>query len=412
VRKWCVVLLIPALTWTLPAEADVVGDVHDLALRTAIADGKAPAAAGTLTIVDLAMFDAANAIERRYEPYRPQPSPPAGADANAAALGAGCAALAALHPAQQAATGKACDAIIATLPAGGAGVNEGRKFGESVGTAQVMARRGDGPGAPNHYRPFTAPGVYVPTALPIGFDAVTAKPYALNSPSQFRPGPPPALTSEAWARDYNEVKALGGRTSAARTPAQTATALFWASNGAQQYLDSVSGLPPIPSTGVTDRARFLALLFMAISDASVAHFDAKYAYNFWRPVTAIRNGDLDGNDATERDAGWLPFVDTPLHPEYPCAHCNVAAAIATVVTYYLGEGELQVPFTVKPATAAGRTTPSRSWKRVADFVPEVADARVWGGLHYRNSTAAGIALGDAVGRWVVTTQLRPLPATR
>jgi hypothetical protein len=234
----------------------------------------------------------------------------------------------------------------------------------------------------------------------------------LTSPSQFRPGPPPALTSEVWARDYYEVKALGARNNASRTPAQTATALFWASNGPQQYLDSVSGLPPIPSSGVSDRARFLALLFMAMSDASFAHFDAKYAYNYWRPITAIRNGDLDGNEATERDAGWVPFVDTPLHPEYPCAHCNVAAAIAAVVTYYLGEGELEVPLTLKPATAAGRATPARSWKRAADFVPEVADARVWGGIHYRNSTIVGIALGDAVGRWVVTTQLRPLAATR
>ena len=404
-------LLLTLIAWPLAATADMVGDVHDLALRTARAAGAAGSAPYTLTLVDLAMFDAANAIERRYEPYRAQPTPPAGADANAAALGAGCAVIAALHPSQQAATGTACDAIAATLPATTA-TAEGRKFGEATGAAQVAARQGDGPGAPNRYRPFTVAGAYVPTVLPLGFDAATMKPFALSSPSQFRPGPPPALTSDAWARDCNEVKTLGARNSTLRTPEQTATAQFWASNGPQQYLDSASGLPPIAPSGVADRARFFALLSMAISDAGIAVFDAKYAYNFWRPVTAIRNGDLDGNDATERDAGWLPLVDTPLHPEYPCAHCTVGAAYAAVLASHLGDGELAVPISLKPAAAAGRTTAARSWKRVADFVPEVANARVWGGVHYRTSTEVGMATGNAVGRWIVTTQLRPLPATR
>ena len=404
-------LILAALAWPMAAAADLVGQVHDLALRTARAAGAAGTAQYTLTIVDLAMFDAANAIERRYEPYRAQAAPPAVADPAAAALGAGCAALAGLYPAQQAAASAACDALAATLPAGQA-TTDGRAFGETVGRAQLAARQGDGLGAPNRYRPFTAAGAYVPTVLPIGYDMATMRPFALTSPSQFRPGPPPALTSEAWARDYNEIKAVGARNSALRTPQQTATALFWASAGAQQFFDSVPDLPPIAPAGVTDRARFLALLHLAISDAVIAHFDAKYAYNFWRPVTAIRNGDLDGNDATERDAGWMSLVEAPLHPEYPCAHCNVSAAFAAVLAAVLGEGELAVPLTLKSAAIPGSATTTRSWKRATDYVPEVADARVWSGIHYRNSTAAGIALGNAVGRWVVTTQLRPLPAPR
>jgi hypothetical protein len=405
------VLLLALVAWPLAAAADLVADVHDLALRTARAAGAAGNAPYTLTIVDLAMFDAANAIERRYEPYRAQPAPPSGADPGAAALGAGCAALAALHPAQQAVTGNACDALAATLPAGRA-TADGRAFGETVGKAQFAARQGDGLGAPNQYRPFTAAGAYVPTVLPIGYDVASMRPFAMSSPSQFRPAPPPALSSDAWARDYSEVKAIGARNSPLRTSEQTATALFWASNGPQQYLDSVAGLPPISVTGVADHARFFALLFMSISDAAIAHFDAKYAYGFWRPITAVRNGDLDGNDATERDAGWMPLIDTPLHPEFPCAHCNVGAAFATVLASFLGDGDLLVPLTLKAADAPGRATAARSWKRVTDFVPEVANARVWGGVHYRNSTEAGMAMGSAVGRWVVTTQLRPLPATR
>jgi hypothetical protein len=413
-RKWSfVALLIPALMWSLPSAADVVAEVHDLALRTARSAGPVPAAqaAYTLTIVDLAMFDAANAIEGRYQPYRTQPAPPANADANAAALGAGCAALTALIPSQQAATGKACDAIAATLPNGAATI-DGRRFGEATGQAQVAARQEDGVGAPNRYRPHALAGVYVPTALPVGVDVATMKPLAMSSPSQFRPGPPPTLSSGVWARDYNEVKTIGGRSSTLRSPQQAATVLFWASNGPQQYLDWVPGLLSTAGEGVSGRARFLALLLMTISDASIAHFDAKYAYNFWRPITAIRNADLDGNDATERDAGWVPLIETPPHPEYPCAHCNVGAGIAIVLASFLGKGELAAPLSLRPADAAGPTSAARSFKRAADFVPELADARIWGGVHYRNSTEVGIAMGNAVGQWVVTTQLRPLAATR
>ncbi len=401
-----VAILATGLIGSLPGRADVVGDVHDLALRTARAAGAAPTAAYSLTIVDLAMFDAANAIEGQYQPYRTQSQPPSDAHATAAALGAGCAAITRLHLSQLAATTTACDAIAATLPAG-AGTTAGRSFGEASAGALLAARQGDGLGAPNQYRPATAPGVYVPTPLPILVDVAAMKPFALSSPSQFRPGPPPALTSDLWTRDFNEVKAIGSRASTVRTPEQTATVMFWTSNGPQQYLDSIAGVPLPVGMGTVDRARFLALQSMAIWDASIALADAKYAYNFWRPVTAIRNGDIDGNAGTDRDPGWVALIDAPPHPEYPCAHCTTGAAVATIVVAALGAGELATPLTLKPADAAGRTTAARSWKRVTDFVPEIANARVWGGIHYRNSTEVGTALGNAVGHWIVTTQLLP-----
>ncbi len=181
--------LLAAACAASPCAADVTTDVYDLAVRMTRPAG--PAAWYQLTIVSLAMFDAATAVERRYQPYLPQPVPPADATADAATLGAGCAALAALQPAQQADVAKACDAIAATPPSGGAA---GRRFGEGTGAAMVAARRGDGFGAPNTYRPFTTAGTYVPTALPINYDVATMKPFALTSPSQLRPGPPPALT--------------------------------------------------------------------------------------------------------------------------------------------------------------------------------------------------------------------------
>ncbi len=403
-------ILAPGMIWTLPGHADVVGDVHDLALRTARAAGAAPTATYSLVLVDLAMFDATNAIEGRYQPYRAQPKPPPDADANAAALGAGCAAIARLHPAQLAATTTACDAIAAKLPSG-AGTISSRSFGEGTAAELLAARQGDGLGVPNQYRPATAPGVYVPTALPVSFDVASMRPFAMSSPSQFRPGPPPALTSEIWTRDFNEVKAVGGRGSTVRTPEQSATALFWASSGPQQFLDSMSGIALPAGAGAAERARAFALMSMAIWESGIAIFDAKYAYNFWRPITAIRNGDNDGNDGTARDPGWTPFINTPPHPEYPCAHCSASAAFAEITTSLLGTGELTTPLTLKAADAAGRNVIARSWQRADGFVPEASNARVWGGMHYRNSTEVGSAMGHAVGQWIVTTQLRPLASS-
>lgn len=396
--------LLVSCTWSCCTLASAADDAYDLAYRTAIA-GPPPAAARTLALATLAMFDAANAIERRYQPYRPQAAPPADASADAAAVGATCAVLTALQPPQAADVATACDAMAARLP--GPGVDSGRRYGAQVGEALVVARRGDGLGGPNLYRPVTTPGAYVPTALPVGFDQASATPLALFAPSQFRPGAPPDLASATWARDYNEVKSLGARGSAQRSPAQTEATFFWASNGPQQFVDSLSALRTDPAMGTTDRARMLALAYMAIVDAGIAVMDAKYHYNFWRPVTAIRNGDRDGNDATERDAGWLPLIDTPMHPEYPCAHCTVTAALGAVLVPYFGAGEVSAPLALRSASVPGRAPTTRQWRRIDDMTREIQDARVWSGVHFRSSAAAGGELGRAVGEWVVATQLRP-----
>jgi hypothetical protein len=396
--------VLPALLCaaSLPCAADVVLDVHALGVQAA-REARMPSgvAATHHTVASLAMFDAANAVQGRYRPYRTQPAPPANADADAAALGAGCASLAASFPSQAAAIASACDGLAKGMPASEA-VRAGRAYGETVGKAAVAARQGEVKAVANTYRPRTTPGTYVSTSLPIGFDMATATPFALTSPSQFRPAPPPKLDSDVWVRDYNEVKAMGARNSAVRTPEQTATVMFWASNGPQQFVDSVAMLPFRGTT--SDRARLLALYYLAMTDAAFAVFDAKYAYDFWRPVTAIRNGDEDGSPATERDAGWTPLLDTPPHQEYPCAHCAVAAAIATVVA---SEGSPGQAIVMNPADGAATAKP-RSFASAGDVMTEVANARVWGGIHYRNSTEAGLALGRAVGKQVLDAKLQPL----
>ena len=226
----------------------------------------------------------------------------------------------------------------------------------------------------------------------------------MTSPAQFRPGPPPTLTSELWARDYNEIKAIGGKSSTRRTAEQTEIARFWESTMPTIYHGVVRSVAAVPGREVTQNARLFAAVTQAVDDAMIAVFDAKYHYNFWRPITAIRNGDIDGNDATERDPAWTPFIDTPMHPEYPCAHCIVASTVGTVLQAEIGTGPMPT-LTTTSDTAKGA---ARSWTNIDDFVQEVANARIYDGVHYRTSTEVGIAMGREVGAMAVTKYLRPL----
>ncbi len=242
----------------------------------------------------------------------------------------------------------------------------------------------------------------MPTVIPIAVQWPKRKPWLMTNPAQFRPGPPPMLTSEAWARDYNEIKALGGKNSTQRTAEQTQIARFWEATLPPIYYGLVRSVATVPGRDVTQNARLFAAVTQAIDDAMIAVFDAKYHYNFWRPVTAICNGDLDGNDATEPDPSWAPFVDTPMHPEYPCAHCIIAGAVGIVLEAEIGAG----PVPVLTTTSSTANNSARSWKKVDDFVQEVSLARIYDGVHYRISTQVGTAMGKQIGALAVTRFLR------
>jgi len=396
VRKMA--LLVVAATASAMCHADIVTDVNEAATKVA---GPPPAVttANVLALTNLAMFDAANAIEKRFVAYRPVASPPAGVRADAAALAAGCAALTALVPAQSAAVSTACEGLSARLPAG-AYSDDARRFGGGVAAALVAARSDAGLTAANRYRPFTTAGTYVPTTLPVGWELVQAKPIMMTSPSQFRSVPPPALTSDTWTRDYNEVKAAGSRASTTRTPEQTATAQFYAPPSFTQFVASIVENAPAP-TSVAGSARYHALLYAILVDAAIAHFDSKYTYNFWRPITAIRNGDLDGNPATDPDAGWTSLVESPPHPEYPCAHCNTGTAFATVLAGLVGPG--------RRVAIRGADNARREFASASEVAADIVNARVYSGIHFRNSAEAGVAMGKQLGEYVLATQLRPLP---
>jgi hypothetical protein len=241
------------------------------------------------------------------------------------------------------------------------------------------------------------------TTLPVSTHWGKVTPWVLERSSQFRPGPPPALTSTEWARDCSEVMDLGGKKSAVRTAEQTDIARFWTIVGPASWDPVLRAVAAAPGRTLLQNARLFALAEMAAADAYIAVFDAKYTYNFWRPITAIRNGDTHGNGATMRVPDWEPLVDTPLHPEYPCAHCITSAAVAAVLEAELGPTFPEI--TMTSPTAPGVV---RRWTTAKAFTDEVSAARIYGGIHYRTSAVVGQVMGRQIGEYAVGQYLKPV----
>ena len=386
------------------ALADVVTD-WNIKAGEIVVEAKlgTPPANRVLAIVQTAVYEAVNAITKRYPASELQLEAASDASVEAAIAAANHATLAKLVPSQQAAIDTAYHAVLAGI-ADGPAKTAGIAVGDKAAAAILAGRADDGATTGETYRPHTTAGVYVPTVIPAVPHWPQRKPWLMTSSAQFRPGPPPTLTSEVWARDYAEIKALGSKNSTRRTAEQTEIARFWEATAPPIYHGVVRSVATVPGREVTQNARLFAAVTQAADDALIAVFDAKYHYNFWRPVTAIRNGDLDGNDATERDPSWTPFIDTPMHPEYPCAHCILSSAVGTVLQAEIGTGPMPT-LTTTSVTAKGA---ARSWTKIDDFMQEVANARIYDGVHYRNSTEVGTAMGKQVGELVVAKYLQPL----
>ncbi len=372
------------------ARADVVTDANAKAAAIASTARATPVAVRTMALVQVSVFDAVVAITGRYHPLiatPAAPAAPAGASDAAAVAAATRAVLLALMPAERVAIEADYQAALAPLPEGRAKA-DGIAVGEQAAAAVLAARAGDGADALVAYRPLTTPGVYVPTTLPLVPQWGGRKPWFMSAGNQFRPGPPPRLDSDTWRRDLAELVALGGRNSTRRTPEQTAIARFWETTSPAVYWPVVRGVATAGGRDASDTARLLAVAAVAMDDAMIAVFDAKYAYQLWRPITAIRNAPPD-----VRDPSWEPLIETPMHPEYPCAHCIVSAAVGVVLDASIGGGPSPTLATRSP-TAGGA---ERTWASTAAFVKEIAEARIWAGVHYRNSTEVGDAMGRKIG---------------
>ena len=402
-HRWMTLLLV-ATSWLAGslAEADVVTDWNITAGDIAVAARLPPPPTyRIMALVQSAVYEAVNAITKRYPPDRVKLDAAPGASIDAAVAEANRATLVQLVPSQQTAIDNAYQAALSAIPAGQA-KTAGLAVGEKVAAAILAWGAEDGAATGETYRPYTTAGVYVPTVIPVVSQWPQRTPWLMTSPAQFRPGPPPALTSEVWARDYNEIKALGGKSSTRRTAEQTAIARFWEATMPPIYHGVMRSVATAPGREVTQNARLFMAVTQATDDALIAIMDAKYYYNFWRPITAIRNGDLDGNDATEREPSWLPFIDTPMHPEYPCAHCIVSATVGTVLRAEIGASPMPT-LTTTSVTAQGV---ARSWTTIDDFMQEVAQARIYDGVHYRNSTEVGTAMGKQVGELAAAKYLQ------
>jgi hypothetical protein len=403
-KNWCCKLLLAgAVAAAVPAStrADVIIDWNTKSDE--IAAQKQLAAfnhsRGT-AMLHVAMFEAVNAVEGRYLPYKLKLTADRTTSKEAAAASAGHDVLLALHPDQQ----STLDATLATMLAGiadGEPKTKGVDLGKKAAADLIALRANDGTDAQETYRPHTSPGIYIPTVVPAFSTSGAVTPWVMKSGSQFRPAPPPALTSEIWTADLNEIRELGRIDSTKRTAEQTTIGRFWFVTGPRSYNPIVRQVAIAKDMDIVDCARLFALTSMAGNDAYIAVFDAKYTYHLWRPITAIRNADQTNNSATPREASWRPLGDTPMHPEYPCAHCINSAAVSAVLQGVADNEIGEISMTSPTAPGA-----IRKWTRLQDYSDEVSLARIYAGFHYRFSTIVGKEMGKKIGELAVATQMR------
>ena len=360
-------------------------------------------------LVSVSVFDAINGVDRWYAPYLVTGRAPARTSASAAAIQAAYAILQKLYPAQSTTLTERRNASIERLFAvePEEALERGMSWGQHVADTIWSSRQSDG------LTPAMAPfigsptvGVWRPTppanASGVGPQFATMTPWVLTRPSQFRPAPPPALNSQEYAADFNETKMWGAATGSARRPEDSAVAVFWSGNGTLYWTRVAADLAQTRQLTSHESAHLFAVLHAAMADASIATWDAKYRYVFWRPVTAIRSMDDDGNEATTSDPSWSPFLTTSAHPEYPSGHSNLAGAATTVLGAIFGD---DVAFDATSETMAGAV---RSFVGFDNAIEEMADARVFGGMHFRTACVRGSALGSTVGSYVVDHAMRAI----
>lgn len=398
------------LSFPAPAAADSATDWWEVAHKFGMAQQASPAPTPPETQrasarTALAMFEAVNAIDRRYETYVGFAAAEPSASQDAAAATAAYRVLLQHYPQNKGALDDSYTLAMAQIAEGGA-KQAGIAVGERAAEA-VMALAGVDPAieAPP-YRPRTAPGEWIGGSLPsLEPYWATLKPWVAKDLEALMPPPPPALGSATWARDYEEVRRLGARASEDRTPLQTLMAKY---RQGYDLSPMVRTIADGAGRRQVDNARLLALYQMAMDDAVQAMIVAKQKYNFWRPITAIRNGDQDGNEATSRDAGWVPLLPTPNFQEYPCGHCT-AVSVQAEVLKLAGGLPPSTPVRIGGMTPNTVTQTVKSWD---EAVRQVSDARMLGGVHYRFSNDAGEEIGRKAARMVVDGILKPLPSAR
>jgi len=360
-----------------------------------------------LAYVQAAVFDAVDAVDGGYQPYVGHLRARGTTNVDAAVAAAAHRILVTQFPTQQSALDASYATSLANISDGPA-KTRGVAVGEQAAADVQQARAHDGFQANVPYSFGSGPGVWIlptdnPATTPATPWAAEMTPFIMNTADQYRPGPPPALTSPAYTASYNETKDYGSAISAVRTAEQTDIALFWGRGRPDaQYNSGIRDLVTTHNFSRVQAARALALTNLVAADAFIACFDGKYTYSAWRPYTAIRAGDTDGNPDTVADPTWTPLVRTPNHPEYPANHACVTTSFATTVDNLLGPAHFSVTIPGTPASTELRHYPSSS-----QLITEIANARIWDGVHFRFSTDAGTTIGRSVAHYDYQHALQP-----
>lgn len=408
---WTQSALLALLATTFAVHADVVTDWNNAALDAIRVNRTAPPSASRgLAILHASIYDAVNGISRSHEAYLIQSAVPASASRDAAASAAAHQVLLALFPTNAGSFDALQAATLDRIP-NGPRKRMGIRWGQLVATRILAARAHDGSGDPVGLPTVSGPGYWVPTppafaayALPQwGFVA----PFSLATSSQFRSAGPPALDSAKYAADFAEVKALGAAVSSTRTDDQSEIALFWADGAGTEtppghWNHIAQDVGAALGNTMEENARLFALLNLAMADGAICAWDAKYTFYNWRPVTAIRNADVDNNPATDPDPTWSSFIVTPPFPDYVSGHSTFSASAATVLAMFYGTDAIS--FTTGSDFLPGVI---RSFDSFSAAANEAALSRIYGGIHYRFACEDGVEAGIRIGEWTFRHYLRP-----
>jgi hypothetical protein len=420
IRRLVVLVALVCLGWSAPAHADTVTDWNAVTLLYVSGGPGTPPVppvgrAGPPGLLDIALVQAAvhdgvQAIEGRFEPYYYSDPTRFGVGSPEAAVAAAAhRALVLLYPGQQGPLDMFYNNYVM---ANGLAGNPGLAVGEASATALYNSQYrptlqldpffgGSGPG---DWRPVPP----APPTTPLGFLFLAfTDPFTLNRPSQFRPPPPPPLTSQRYLRDYNEVKALGN--AAAHPNSTTDLARFWSGNFLTQWNEALRQIADARLSAIGDSARLFALANLAAADAAITVWESKYHFNFWRPLTAIREGDNDGNATTVGDVTWTSLLNTPPYPDYTSGANGLTGAFTAMGQLFFGTDE--IAFSVKN-TSTLVSNQERHFNRFSEAAQEVVEARILLGIHFRFADEAARTQGSRVAHWTFTKFLRPLPPGR
>ena len=396
---------VSVLSTAILARADAVTDWNAI-MQATVATSNAFVQARSAAIVQLAVFDAVNSITGKYRPYLAIISAPPGASPEAAAVAAAHRTLVTLYPGSAAVLDVA-QAVSLSAISDGQAKTDGVAVGEAAASAILALRANDGSGLVVPYTPGSDPGDWQPTppafapALLPGWGQVTT--FGILNGAQFRSAPPPLLGSARYARDFNEVKLVGDVNSSARPQDRTNVARFYIIAAVQVYNPAARQVSIAQEKTLSQNAHDFALLAMAVCDGLISSMETKYYYNRWRPVTAIRAADTDGNPSTGPDTGWLPLIITPPFPSYPSAHASAGGAARRILERLYGKDGFLI--TLTSPTAPNVTLYYTAWKQITD---DIDDARIFGGIHFRYDQEGGAQQGWKVGSYIFETQLLPL----